>query len=341
MAPAASDATSSFKSMLWFLKKHEFESQVIAAWVGWVILRHLQSILGPMRRHSSRWLVQYGAMAAYYLPTLVVFYTANAIYSSNSDLKVILSLGCLFLLISSARGAVTMTAFTLGDGPRALQSWRLLPWLLYFAWLLWGLIWRDRRLTLSDLYCFLVLSVAPVLYVLLFKPRVANLEYETKELADHMMREREWSPSPFFNDDADSSLYDRCRYPFKLGDGRWINFSDVLQQRQRGRLTGDPDVCLSYSFCRLLARRYFKFPCAEDGSAQVREFVLRELLPDDDSNRAFTIVEVQLALLHDYFFTNYHSKITSGLLSVKQGIVLVVGFSLFYFVWFAANFVAG
>lgn len=76
------------------------------------------------------------------------------------------------------------------------------------------------------------------------------------------------------------------------------------------KVTGDADICPSYSFCRLLARRYFGFPCAEDGDAQVRDLVLTELLADDDCSRAYNIVEVQLALLHDYFFTNYHSKIT-------------------------------
>nr|CAB3491029.1 unnamed protein product [Digitaria exilis] len=161
-----------------------------------------------------------------------------------------------------------------------------------------------------------------------------------------MIKSRSSSPSPFFEDVA-GYLYDRCRYPFnlKLGvesddrwlhfndvlkwigwqrvesDDRWINFSDVL--KWRGLLTEDsaaavdPDICLAYSFSRLLARRYFVFPCPEDGNAQVRDFVLRELLAAD---KAFTIVEVQLALLHDYFFTNYHSKMKSAVLTVTQGV---------------------
>ncbi|CAL4982295.1 unnamed protein product [Urochloa decumbens] len=120
------------------------------------------------------------------------------------------------------------------------------------------------------------------------------------------------SPSPFFDGDA-NRLYDGCKYPILVRDGRWINFSDVLSSD----CTVDADVCLSYSFCRLLARRYFGFPCPEDGNTQVRDFVLTELLAD--CNRAFRIVEVQLALLHDYFFTNYHSEITSGFVSKTKG----------------------
>nr|CAB3491028.1 unnamed protein product [Digitaria exilis] len=291
MAPTtASVATFSAEPLLLFVKKHDLEIKVITAWLVWFILRHLQSFLGPMRRRSGHWFVQYGAMAAYYLPNLVVLYTANAVHSSDSDIKVILGMGCILLLVAaSARGTASMTTFTLGNGPLKLESWRVLPWLLYFGWLLWG---------------------------------ASTLDCETKELADQMMIESRSSPSAFFHDDA-GHLYDRCRYPFNLklkvkSDDRWINFSDVL--KWRGRLTEDsaaavdPDICLAYSFCRLLARRYFGFPCPEDGNAQVRDFVLRELLAGS-TNKAFTIVEVQLALLHDYFFTNYHSNITSGVLT--------------------------
>ncbi|CAL4982294.1 unnamed protein product [Urochloa decumbens] len=263
-------------------------------------------------------------MAVYYLPTLIALYTANAVYSSTSDFKVLLSMFCATLLFSSARGAVTMTAFTLHDhGQHRLQTWRLLPWLLYFAWLQFGVIWRrDRKLTVSTVYYFAVLLV-PSLYVLVAKPRAATLDYETREFAYYMVRESMTSsPSPFFDGDA-NRLYDGCKYPILVRDGRWINFSDVLSSD----CTVDADVCLSYSFCRLLARRYFGFPCPEDGNTQVRDFVLTELLAD--CNRAFRIVEVQLALLHDYFFTNYHSEITSGFVSKTKGYVKLVGSSLF------------
>lgn len=205
------------------------------------------------------------------------------------------------------------------------------PWLLYFAWLQWGLIWLDRKLTKLDVFYFFVMCVGPLLYILLVKPEVAILDYETKAFADYMVHEsRSSSLTPFFDGDA-NGLQGRCKYPFmQLEEGGWITISDV--QRLRGRrLTEDdravdPDSCLSYSFCRLLARRYFGFACPEDGNAQVRDFAQTELLAD--CNRAFTVVEVQLALLHDYFFTNCHSKITSGMLSAKQAVVKSLSYAL-------------
>uniref|UniRef100_K3ZHJ8 DUF4220 domain-containing protein n=1 Tax=Setaria italica TaxID=4555 RepID=K3ZHJ8_SETIT len=302
IGPKASVVAAYLKALLRMVMTLDLVAcKVIAASVIWVILRQLQSVLGPRRRLSGHWLVQYGAMAAYYLPTLIAFYTANAVYSSN-DIRIILSMVCCVLLFCCARGPVTMTAFTLDHGPRRLQSWRLLPWLLYFAWLQW-----------------------------------VFLDCETKTFADYMVRESR-SSSPFFDGELPDGLHDGCKYPFKLRDGRWINFSDVLQHHSRlpTDCAVDTDICLSYSFCRLLARRYFGFPCPEDGNPQVREFVLTELLAD--CNRAFTIVEVQLALLHDYFFTNYHSDITYGFVSSKQVIVKLARLSLLSLACFAAAF---
>lgn len=340
MGPKASVVAAYLKALLRMVMTLDLVAcKVIAASVIWVILRQLQSVLGPMRRRSGHWLVQYGAMAVYYLPTLIAFYTANAVYSSSSDIKIVLGVVCSVLLLSCARGPVTMTAFTLDHGPRRLQSWRLLPWLLYFAWLQWGLIWGHRKLTVSDL-CITIIWIAPVLYVLLAKPRTVFLDCETKTFADYMVRESR-SSSPFFDGELPDGLHDGCKYPFMLRDGRWINFSDVLQQHSRlpTDWAVDTDICLSYSFCRLLARRYFGFPCSEDGNPQVRDFVLTELLAD--CNRAFTIVEVQLALLHDYFFTNYHSDITYGFVSYKQGIVKLARVSLSFLACYAVGFLIG
>ncbi|CAL4985696.1 unnamed protein product [Urochloa decumbens] len=325
MVPTApSVAVVFFNILLGMVKKLDLETKVIAACVLWIVLRQLQSILGPMRRRSRHGLVQYGAMAAFYLPTLIAFYTANAVYSSSSELKIPLSLGCGLLLFLCARGAVTMTAFTLHNGPQRLQSWRLVPWLLYFALLQWGWFREDRKQLVPTIISFMIVFTGPVFYVLLVKPKTPVLDYETKEFADYMVcMSRSSSSSPFFYAGHPNRMQDGCKYPLVLKDGRKTKVRDVRLPRD---CAVDPDIFLSYSFCRLLARRYFGFPCAEDGNAQVRDFVLTELLID--CNRAFTIVEVQLALLHDYFFTNYHTHIPSGLVSVKQAMAVVLCFSL-------------
>jgi hypothetical protein len=80
----ASVFATSLKALLVMLMTPDLVAQVIAASVIWVILCQLQSFLGPRRSRSRHWFIQYGAMAAYYLPTLIAFYKANVVYSSSS-----------------------------------------------------------------------------------------------------------------------------------------------------------------------------------------------------------------------------------------------------------------
>ncbi|CAM0884596.1 unnamed protein product [Alopecurus aequalis] len=69
------------------------------------------------------------------------------------------------------------------------------------------------------------------------------------------------------------------------------------------------DVCLSFSLCHLLQRRFFGFTCAESGFDETQDFVNRGLLVRRDGGivdceRAFKVTEVELAFLYDIFFTN-------------------------------------
>jgi len=146
----------------------------------------------------------------------------------------------------------------------------------------------------------------------------STLDCQTKAVADYMMRESSNSStsSPFFDDDDANSnsslqLLDRCRYPFvQGGNGEWVTVKDLVQRDDLPNV--DKDIWLSYSLCRLLARRYYGFRCAEEGDDKVRRFALADLGTTGDYKRAFTIVEVQLAFLHDYFFTASLTIIESG-----------------------------
>jgi hypothetical protein len=65
------------------------------------------------------------------------------------------------------------------------------------------------------------------------------------------------------------------------------------------------DACLSFSLFHLLRRRFFGFACAESRSDHAQQFVLDMLLRDTDYNRAFMVIEVELAFMYDFFFTKY------------------------------------
>ena len=76
------------------------EAKLFALSLLWVNLYQLQPYLVAKRRCSGHWLVQYGAMAAYYIPTPLAFYAASALcYSTShvSESTPMLLFGILFI----------------------------------------------------------------------------------------------------------------------------------------------------------------------------------------------------------------------------------------------------
>uniref|UniRef100_A0ACD5XCU6 Uncharacterized protein n=1 Tax=Avena sativa TaxID=4498 RepID=A0ACD5XCU6_AVESA len=65
------------------------------------------------------------------------------------------------------------------------------------------------------------------------------------------------------------------------------------------------DLCLSFSLFHLVVRRYFGYTCAESKLDKTRDLVLHGLLrTEQDYERAFQVIEEELAFVHD-FFTKY------------------------------------
>ncbi|CAM0948409.1 unnamed protein product [Alopecurus aequalis] len=102
------------------------------------------------------------------------------------------------------------------------------------------------------------------------------------------------------------------------------------------RCKGIKDVCLAYAMYQLLRRRYYGMACAEEHLPETRDFVLKGLLrgTEDDYQRAFGIVEVELGFCHDYFFTKHafifeHELRFLLLFLARIGLILWVT----YFVW--------
>jgi hypothetical protein len=66
------------------------------------------------------------------------------------------------------------------------------------------------------------------------------------------------------------------------------------------------DICLSFTLFQLLKRRYLGLACAEARHPKTRQFVFKKLLPSEEEyQRVFRIVEVELGFCYDYFFTLY------------------------------------
>jgi hypothetical protein len=290
----------------------------------------LQRVLVGKRRFSGHWLVQYGAMAAYYLPAPLAFYAASAVCSTShvdeSTPWLVFGVGRMFRFSVPVRMGVplvtNMRAYSLRDRPR--DRYNFLMWLVFLG----GVDWEWARIPGSNwpgrlqLVGHMCVYFGMLLIILVDNTSESTLDCQTKAVADYMKRESSKSSStssPFFDDDDDANSNNSlqldycCRYPFVQGEnGEWVTVKDLFHQCD-DLPTRDKDICLSYSLCRLLARRYYGFHCAEEGDDMVLRFALADLGRRDGYKRAFKTVEVQLAFLHDYFFTSSLPIIQLGL----------------------------
>ncbi|GJN38632.1 hypothetical protein PR202_gb27692 [Eleusine coracana subsp. coracana] len=85
------------------------------------------------------------------------------------------------------------------------------------------------------------------------------------------------------------------------------------------------DMCLSFALFRLAVRRYFGYACTESEINETRDLVLQGLLPraeEEDCERAFQVIEVELAFFYDFFFTKYA-------IIMHQGVIQSLAISLF------------
>ncbi|XP_020198875.1 uncharacterized protein [Aegilops tauschii subsp. strangulata] len=275
----------------------------------------LQRVLVGKRRRSGHWLVQYGAMAAYYLPVPLVFYATKAVSSTSHSHHIhedtpSLVVGVFYMFRLSlpsfqevvAPLVTNMRAYSLHDRPQ--DGYNYLMWLLFLGWVDWGIILDWARCCRRRVLYRLVqmgLDFFLTLFTLFAHTSESTLDCQTKAVADYMKRESSKSSStsttsPFFDEDDDANsnsslkLLDCCRYPFvQRGNGEWATVKDLVQRDDLPN--EDKDIWLSYSLCRLLARRYYGFHCAEEGDDKVRCLALADLTRADGYKRVFTIAE--------------------------------------------------
>jgi Domain of unknown function (DUF4220)/Protein of unknown function, DUF594 len=72
------------------------------------------------------------------------------------------------------------------------------------------------------------------------------------------------------------------------------------------------DICLAFALFKLLRRRFFGLPFHEANQPKTKELVLKGLLQNNSYNRAFQIIEAELAFLNDFFFTRYAVMFARG-----------------------------
>ncbi|XP_044342940.1 uncharacterized protein [Triticum aestivum] len=133
-----------------------------------------------------------------------------------------------------------------------------------------------------------------------------------KWLADYMKREHQTSTSynprtmqgykyPVLIHNATGNSYS----PVTL-DKIWCDNIGVLSSSNSPHIRRLKDLCLSFALFHLVVRRYFGYSCPESKLDKSRALVLDGLLQtEQDYERAFQVIEAELAFLYDFFFTKY------------------------------------
>ncbi|CAM0948413.1 unnamed protein product [Alopecurus aequalis] len=322
-----------------------------------MVLLLLQLILGSYRRQTSSAWVQAGSWVTYNLSFPAIAYTLGLMQSSPVKNVMYPIWAISLLLAAGCTNAVKV--YELDEN----KQWKrniinFIQYVLYSS-LICGLLLSGRtdfKIHLNDYHRNIFFqNISSPAVVFAFLPHViaitaiygrdcaclfVELGYIFTRMVSDFMENL-----PANDDGFDPVSMKGYRYPvhFICSTDQAITIDQIWQCEGRllhssGSSTdqGLKDVCLAYAMYELLKRRYYGMTCTEQHLDETRDFVLKGLLRgiDDDYERAFRIVEVELGFCHDYFFTK-HAIIFAlepfflGLFLVRISLILMVT----YFVW--------
>ncbi|KAL5204839.1 hypothetical protein ABZP36_009710 [Zizania latifolia] len=286
-------------------------------------------LLGSYRRQSSRGAVRMITWVAYATCIPMVSYTTGLMQSSpcKNSLFSVWAI-CLFHILQSTD---SLSAYSLKDNDnwKMSQFQQLIPcfwlgWLMGFAWD------SDFWFPLSTVFYIALLKAGSRVPSLMSASRRYKLCESTKWVADYMSYEHDLSPTDERN-------------PVTMGAYRYVvSGEDKLKQRKveppeyvvkyieddraklvtveqiwrcqgsllrgnGGRAGRLKDVCLSMALSKMLNRRFAGFQTlAESNLDKTHNFLFRGLLHGNSyCERAFRVIEVELAFVHDCFYTKY------------------------------------
>ncbi|CAL9135866.1 unnamed protein product [Musa textilis] len=292
-------------------------------------LLFLLIIFGSFRRRSSSTAIQAVVWVAYSCSTYLVVYTVGLMQSSGFKNGLLALWGiCLSLVLGSA---ISISAYGLEDN----ENWKKnFAEQMMYIFIIGGLVGTYIHLTHSSfkvpvtvLWTLTCIKVGQRTDAFRMATKT-NGQKTSKLIADYMKYEPELTPQDepdptnmrgdsylVYGEDRVDHIYEAPDYLLRIEitDHRVITVSKIW--RCTGSLlnsSGDPegrlkDICLSFALFKLIQRRFSGYQLAESSLQKTREFVIRGLLSSDDDahERAFRVIEVELAFLHDYFYTKY------------------------------------
>ncbi|KAL6880491.1 hypothetical protein ACP4OV_012056 [Aristida adscensionis] len=256
-----------------------------------IALSFLLAAFGSCRRWSNRWIIQKGFLAANVFSLSLGTYSIGLMQSSSvkSDMYPFWAVSLLTLF--GCPSLVSVQPNQRQPFIRKLAGYMSLEYALS----------DPDDLTCCDYLVYLYHHNSET------SSKKNKSKFAQKSLASL------WRPNPEARKSSEwhkEDTIDQGEYPPAY---KWSKYLGVMTIREiwscnNSYVIDRRDVCLSLSLSHLLQRRYFGIPCAEARDENTRDFIFKGLLRKKDSlvpdyERAFKVIEVEMALLYDAFFT--------------------------------------
>lgn len=289
-------------------------------------------VLGPMRRRSGSWIVQYGVMGAYMLSFPLLSYILGLMQGiAKNELYPV---WCAFIVLLFG-GANSVSVQQLDDNRKWLKLMVENALYLYYVGTISG-----NLVLVPGAGSYIRFGALVVLFVLVSIKNIERLTAlvlasdarssgsrtvfrymkklclsEPAEYNPRTMKGYKYLVLPMQVDIADDSREINQNVKLITLEKIWSDSNGILST-EGPAMCHLKDVCLSFALFRLALRRYFRYGCAESGLTTTHNLVLQGLLLKTEEarevERAFHVIEVELAFLYDFFFTKHATTMCRG-----------------------------
>ncbi|TVU40148.1 hypothetical protein EJB05_13598, partial [Eragrostis curvula] len=283
-------------------------------------------LLGSGRRARRSAAFRLVVWSAFMLSYPSVSYTIGLMQSASFRNELIVAWGCFLLLLLGAADGIA--SYSLNDSDQqartilnqGLQVVYVFILLLSYV----GSLPLQLKILLVLLWVLGVVKLGMRIRSSLLAGRDRVLAVENKLIADYMAHEHEFSS-------RESVAATMKGYKYVV-IGEADRKDDKGEYHQIDPLNGDlvtvekvwgctgtllssgnaatrerKDLCLSFAMFKLLRRRLNGYPLSEACLNKTRDFVKLGLLADEDHQRMYRVIEVELGFLFDFYYARYRS----------------------------------
>ncbi|KAF5742191.1 hypothetical protein HS088_TW09G00233 [Tripterygium wilfordii] len=317
------------------------------------LLQAFLVLFGSFRRRCHNWKLQLCLWIAYVLSTYLISYTTDMMLSVSFRNGLFPLWGALLFIMLG--GADSMSAYNIDDNESGkIYNLDILLGLFSVIWLL--AMYKNEMLKLP--LCLFLLLIGIKCWeraqTFMSASKRYGLAKNTKVIADFMKYEHELSSHVAENDismarynylvrgeDTERVTVVPPRYEKRLEiTDKVVTISKIWQCQgslfHRDNAQRDPaellkDICLSFALFKLLCCRFAGYDLPEYSEEKSYRLIRFGLLSGirTDYERPFRVIEVELAFLHDFFYTKYPTIFRRGLPYYKTfEIIILIAASL-------------